>query len=55
MLTKDSDQLVESESTIANPEPFWHKFARQASLAQVGFLVEAGRAAGTVRILDGAS
>ncbi len=29
--------LVESESTIANPELFGHKFTRQASLEQAGF------------------
>ncbi len=32
-----SEWLVESESTIANPELFGHKFTRQASLDQAGF------------------
>jgi pyruvate,water dikinase len=32
-----SEWLVESESTIANPELFGHKFTRQASLEQAGF------------------
>src|SRR5262249_366357 len=34
-----SDWLVDSESTIARPELFGHKFARQAEMARAGFAV----------------
>ncbi|MEO6504329.1 MAG: PEP/pyruvate-binding domain-containing protein [Jatrophihabitantaceae bacterium] len=34
-----SEWLVESESTIAKPELFGHKFTRQAALTQAGFRV----------------